>query len=229
MTAIRSDSPKIQNAGYRPYTGKQLGQADWPVMAQPHQGRGEGPGRRSARRRASAGMRSADCWPFGAVADLGGRFGVAALAVFLPALLGLALFPLLPGTRGRELQDYSPRCPEPRPPARHDRRSCNDDPRDPSSRHNNPALAAGNPPGVTAPRRTRPARPMSRPPGGKGSASPRAYHAHAPPSSYSRDGVAVRPFGYRCPSAAVSSRVPSAVIRRTPSASAALATASAAV
>ncbi|HEX4659554.1 MAG TPA: MFS transporter [Streptosporangiaceae bacterium] len=45
---------------------------------------------------------------FGAVADLGNRFGVAAAAVFLPALLGLALFLLLPETRGREPEDLWP-------------------------------------------------------------------------------------------------------------------------
>jgi MFS family permease len=48
---------------------------------------------------------------FGAVADLGDRFGVAALAVFLPPLLGLALFPLLPETRGREPEDLWPKVP----------------------------------------------------------------------------------------------------------------------
>jgi MFS family permease len=48
---------------------------------------------------------------FGAVADLGHRFGVAALAVFLPALLGLALFLLLPETRGREPEDLWPKVP----------------------------------------------------------------------------------------------------------------------
>ena len=45
---------------------------------------------------------------FGAVADLGNRFGVAALAVFLPALLGLAFFLVLPETRGREPEDLWP-------------------------------------------------------------------------------------------------------------------------
>ena len=48
---------------------------------------------------------------FGAVADLGDRFGVAALAVFLPALLGLALFLVLPETRGREPEDLWPKVP----------------------------------------------------------------------------------------------------------------------
>ena len=46
---------------------------------------------------------------FGAVADLGDRFGVAALVVFLPALLGLALFLMLPETRGREPEDLWPK------------------------------------------------------------------------------------------------------------------------
>ncbi|HEY5987011.1 MAG TPA: hypothetical protein VIV12_11645, partial [Streptosporangiaceae bacterium] len=46
---------------------------------------------------------------FGAVADLGDRFGVAAPAVFLPALFGLALFPLLPETRGCEPEDLWPK------------------------------------------------------------------------------------------------------------------------
>ncbi len=48
---------------------------------------------------------------FGAVADLGNRFGVAALVVFLPALLGLALFLVLPETRGREPEDLWPTVP----------------------------------------------------------------------------------------------------------------------
>jgi hypothetical protein len=48
---------------------------------------------------------------FGAVAGPGHRFGVAALAVFLPALRGLALFLLLPETRGREPGDLWPRVP----------------------------------------------------------------------------------------------------------------------
>ena len=48
---------------------------------------------------------------FGAVADLGDRFGVAALAVFLPALLGVALFLVLPETRGREPEDLWPKVP----------------------------------------------------------------------------------------------------------------------
>jgi hypothetical protein len=54
---------------------------------------------------------------FGAVADLGHRFGVAALAVFLPALLGLALFLRLPETGDANPKTCGPRCPEP-PPAR---------------------------------------------------------------------------------------------------------------
>jgi MFS family permease len=48
---------------------------------------------------------------FGAVADIGDRFSVAALAVFLPALLGLALFLMLPETRGREPEDLWPKNP----------------------------------------------------------------------------------------------------------------------
>jgi predicted MFS family arabinose efflux permease len=48
---------------------------------------------------------------FGAVADLGDRFSLAALAVFLPAMLGLALFLMLPETRGREPEDLWPQVP----------------------------------------------------------------------------------------------------------------------
>ncbi len=42
---------------------------------------------------------------FGAVADLGDRFGTAALVVFAPAALGAVAFAFLPETRGRELEE----------------------------------------------------------------------------------------------------------------------------
>ena len=45
---------------------------------------------------------------FGAVADVGNRFGTAALATFLPTLVLLSLFLLLPETRGREPEDLWP-------------------------------------------------------------------------------------------------------------------------
>ncbi len=48
---------------------------------------------------------------FGAVADAGNRFAVAAAAIFLPAALGAALFWLLPETRGREPEDLWPDPP----------------------------------------------------------------------------------------------------------------------
>src|ERR1022692_4408045 len=45
---------------------------------------------------------------FGAVADVGHRFGVAGLVTFLPAALVMAAFWLLPETRGREPEDLWP-------------------------------------------------------------------------------------------------------------------------
>ena len=45
---------------------------------------------------------------FGAVADVGNRFGDAATLVFLPAALASALFWLLPETRGREPESLWP-------------------------------------------------------------------------------------------------------------------------
>lgn len=45
---------------------------------------------------------------FGAIADVGNRFGVAAAVTFLPALSGLLLLIVLPETRGRELEDLWP-------------------------------------------------------------------------------------------------------------------------
>lgn len=45
---------------------------------------------------------------FGAVADIGNRFGLAALATFLPASLGAALFWCLPETRGTEPEELWP-------------------------------------------------------------------------------------------------------------------------
>ncbi len=51
---------------------------------------------------------SAGLLAFGAIADVGNRFGVAAAGTFLPALLGLALLAFLPETRGRELEELWP-------------------------------------------------------------------------------------------------------------------------
>jgi MFS family permease len=45
---------------------------------------------------------------FGAVADLGNRFGVAALVTFSPAIAAVALFALLPETRGLEPEQLWP-------------------------------------------------------------------------------------------------------------------------
>ena len=45
---------------------------------------------------------------FGAVADVGNRFGVGAAATFLPVIFCVALFLLLPETRGRELEELWP-------------------------------------------------------------------------------------------------------------------------
>lgn len=44
---------------------------------------------------------------FGAVADAGDRFGLAAWVVFVPATLAVALLPHVPETRGRELEDVA--------------------------------------------------------------------------------------------------------------------------
>ncbi|MGA8682679.1 MAG: MFS transporter, partial [Acidimicrobiales bacterium] len=51
---------------------------------------------------------SAGLLAFGAIADVGNRFGIAATATFLPALAGTFLLLLLPETRGRELEDLWP-------------------------------------------------------------------------------------------------------------------------
>jgi hypothetical protein len=51
---------------------------------------------------------SAGLLAFGAIADVGNRFGVAAAATFLPPLAALALLLLLPETRDRELEDLWP-------------------------------------------------------------------------------------------------------------------------
>jgi MFS family permease len=45
---------------------------------------------------------------FGALADVGNRFGVAALVTFVPAILATALFRKLPETRGREPEELWP-------------------------------------------------------------------------------------------------------------------------
>jgi MFS family permease len=45
---------------------------------------------------------------FGAVADVGHRFGLAAVATFLPAVAGVGLFAFLPETRGREPEELWP-------------------------------------------------------------------------------------------------------------------------
>jgi MFS family permease len=45
---------------------------------------------------------------FGAVADVGSRFGLAALIVFLPALPAAGLLCLVPETKGREPEDLWP-------------------------------------------------------------------------------------------------------------------------
>jgi MFS family permease len=51
---------------------------------------------------------------FGAIADVGDRFGIAAAATFVPALAAIALLRLLPETRNRELEDL---WPDPAPAA----------------------------------------------------------------------------------------------------------------
>lgn len=45
---------------------------------------------------------------FGAIADVGDRFGLAAVVTFLPAVLAVAAFRLLPETRGHEPEDLWP-------------------------------------------------------------------------------------------------------------------------
>ena len=45
---------------------------------------------------------------FGAIADAGDRFGVAALVTFLPAVAAIATLAWLPETKGRELEDLWP-------------------------------------------------------------------------------------------------------------------------
>ena len=45
---------------------------------------------------------------FGAVADLGNRFSLAAVVLFLPAALAAGLFWCVPETRGREPEDLWP-------------------------------------------------------------------------------------------------------------------------
>jgi hypothetical protein len=45
---------------------------------------------------------------FGAIADVGNRFGTAAAATFLPALAGVFLLLFLPETRNRELEELWP-------------------------------------------------------------------------------------------------------------------------
>ncbi len=45
---------------------------------------------------------------FGAVADVGNRFGTGALVVSVPTVLASAIFFLLPETKGRELEDLAP-------------------------------------------------------------------------------------------------------------------------
>ena len=51
---------------------------------------------------------SAGLLAFGAIADVGNRFGVAAVATFLPPLAALVLLAFLPETRDRELEDSWP-------------------------------------------------------------------------------------------------------------------------
>jgi MFS family permease len=45
---------------------------------------------------------------FGAIADIGNRFALAATLTFIPAMFVAALFWALPETKGRELEDVSP-------------------------------------------------------------------------------------------------------------------------
>ncbi len=45
---------------------------------------------------------------FGAVADVGDRFGLAAAITFLPAALAAGLFWLVPETRGKEPEELWP-------------------------------------------------------------------------------------------------------------------------
>jgi hypothetical protein len=48
---------------------------------------------------------------FGAVADIGDQFGLAAVLTFLPAALASGLFWLVPETRGKEPEDLWPVAP----------------------------------------------------------------------------------------------------------------------
>jgi putative MFS transporter len=45
---------------------------------------------------------------FGAIADIGNRFALAAALTFMPAMFVAALFWALPETKGRELEDLLP-------------------------------------------------------------------------------------------------------------------------
>jgi MFS family permease len=54
---------------------------------------------------------------FGAVADVGDRFGLAAAITFLPATLAAGLFWLVPETRGREPEELWPEAPGATTPA----------------------------------------------------------------------------------------------------------------
>jgi hypothetical protein len=48
---------------------------------------------------------------FGAVADAGNRFGLAAVVTFLPAIAATGLLARLPETRGHEPEDLWPESP----------------------------------------------------------------------------------------------------------------------
>jgi len=48
---------------------------------------------------------------FGAIADVGNRFGTAAVFTFLPAVVFAGLFWLVPETRGREPEEMWPTAP----------------------------------------------------------------------------------------------------------------------
>jgi MFS family permease len=58
----------------------------------------------------AAGVLGAVCGlvTFGAIADIGNRFALAASLTFLPAMFLAALFWVLPETKGRELEDLWP-------------------------------------------------------------------------------------------------------------------------
>ena len=57
-----------------------------------------------------AGVLGAACGlvVFGAVADVGDRFGLAAVVTFLPTALAAALFWCVPETKGREPEEFWP-------------------------------------------------------------------------------------------------------------------------